>query len=205
MIQILLTKNKYYKKKYWFIIQLIFSIAIISIIIYFILHHFYKIYIQEKISKQIASNYSLYNLYSGVKYDDKKNASENDIFGTIEIPKLNIYYPIFSNFNEDLLKLAPCKFYGNNDISNNGNICIAGHNYDNGKFFSNIALLNHNDIIYIYSNNKEKYTYLVTSNYEVSPNDLTPILKYNNDEKSLTLVTCNNLNGNRIIIKAIQK
>lgn len=203
MIQILTTKNKYYKKKYLFITQLILSIIIISIILYFIFDYFYKIYKQEQISKQITSNYNLSNLYSTTNTQKSENPLNNTLFGNIEIPKIKINYPIFSNLNEELLKIAPCKFYGNN-LNDIGNICIAGHNYDNGKFFSNIYLLTTNDIIYIYSNNKEKYTYTVTSIYEVNPNDLSPIFQYDHNKKYLTLITCNNLNGNRIILKAIQ-
>ena len=122
--------------------------------------------------------------------DEKSN--NNNIFGTIEIPKLNIKYPIFSKLTEENLKISPCKFYGDN-LEDYGNICIAGHNYDNGKFFSNIVLLNADDIIYIYSNNI-KYSYSIISKYEVNPNDLTPIFEYDINKKNLTLVTCNNLN-----------
>ena len=129
MIQILTTKNKYYKKKYLFITQLILSIIIISIILYFIFDYFYKIYKQEQISKQITSNYNLSNLYSTTNTQKSENPLNNTLFGNIEIPKIKINYPIFSNLNEELLKIAPCKFYGNN-LNDIGNICIAGHNYD---------------------------------------------------------------------------
>ena len=112
-------------------------------------------------------------------------------------------YPVFNTLDEELLKISPCKFYGNN-LNENDNICIAGHNYDNGKFFSNISLLQTNDEIYIYSNN-EKFVYVVTSNYEVTQNDLSPIFNYNKNENVLTLVTCNNFNNNRIIIAAVRQ
>ena len=203
MIQILITKNKYYKKKYLFVTQLIFSIIIISIIIYFIFNYFYKIYKQEEVSKQITNNYNLSNLYSTINTNKNENPLDNTLFGNIEIPKIKINYPIFSNLTEELLKVSPCKFYGSN-LNDTGNICIAGHNYDNGKFFSNIYLLTNNDIIYIYSNYRKKYTYIITSVYEVNPYDLSPIFEYDYNKKCLTLVTCNNINGNRIIIKAIQ-
>ena len=202
MIQILITKKDYYKKKYLFIILLFISITIVFTIIFFICNYFYKIKQQEKISKQLTSNYNLSHLYSNIETEKKEDTS-NKIFGTIEIPKLAINYPIFSNLTEEELKIAPCKFYGDS-LDNNGNICIAGHNYDNGKFFSNLILLSRDDIINIYSNNI-KYTYTVVSKYEVSYNDLTPIFEYDSNRKNLTLVTCNNLNGNRIIIKATQK
>ena len=202
MNQILLTKNKYYKKKYLLIFQFTISIIIVSAIIYFLFNYFYKIKKQEYLSKGLTNNYNLSLLYSNIEMNDEKS-NNNNIFGTIEIPKLNIKYPIFSKLTEENLKISPCKFYGDN-LEDYGNICIAGHNYDNGKFFSNIVLLNADDIIYIYSNNI-KYSYSIISKYEVNPNDLTPIFEYDINKKNLTLVTCNNLNGNRIIIKAIEK
>lgn len=50
-----------------------------------------------------------------------------------------------------------------------------------------------------------KYLYLVYNIYEVEESDLSPIFDYQENEKTLTLVTCNNLNSNRIILKAKQK
>ena len=44
-----------------------------------------------------------------------------------------------------------------------------------------------------------------TNKYEVNENDLSPIYNYDRNSKELTLVSCNNLNKNRIIIKAKQK
>ena len=72
-------------------------------------------------------------------------------------------------------------------------------------FFSKINQLKANDEIYIYDNTGTKYTYQVQESYEVNENDLSPITNYNENEKTLTLITCNNLNNNRFIIKAIQK
>lgn len=125
-------------------------------------------------------------------------------FGIIEIPKIDLYYPVFSNLSEDLLKISPCKFYGNTPDTN-GNICIAGHNYDNSLFFSKLSTLSENDEIYIFDNNGNQYVYLVYNIYEVIDSDLSPIFDYEQNEKTLTLVTCNNFNSNRIILKAKQK
>ncbi len=125
-------------------------------------------------------------------------------FGMIEIPKINLYYPVFSYLTEDLLRISPCKFYGDSpDV--NGNICIAGHNYDNVLFFSKLSSLSENDEIFIYDNNGNQYIYLVYDIYEVLESDLSPIFDYEENEKTLTLVTCNNFNANRIIVKAKQK
>lgn len=201
MIQILITKNKYYKRKYLFIIQLCLSIIILFTIIYFIFNYFHKIKIQEDFSKQLTTNYSLSQLYNNYKTDQQDDDNYYQLFGTIEIPKISLKYSIFSTLDEEKLKIAPCKFFGK-DLNSNDNICIAAHNYDNGKFFSDIILLDINDVIYLFSDNI-KYSYNVISKYEVNPNNLDPIFEYDNN-KYLTLVTCNNLNGNRVIIKAVQ-
>lgn len=125
-------------------------------------------------------------------------------FGMIEIPKINLYYPVFSYLTEDLLRISPCKFYGDSpDV--NGNICIAGHNYDNVLFFSKLSTLSQDDEIFIYDNIGNQYIYLVYDIYEVLESDLSPIFDYEENEKTLTLVTCNNFNANRIIVKAKQK
>lgn len=50
-----------------------------------------------------------------------------------------------------------------------------------------------------------KYIYFVYNIYEVKESDLSPIFDYEQNERTLTLVTCNNLNLNRIIVKAKQK
>lgn len=205
MNQILVTKNEIHKKKYVLIFQLVISIIVIIAIIYFISLHFYNISKQEKLSNQIMNNYNLSKLYTNISndsFENDNNGNSNDLFSIIEIPRIGLSYPVFNTLNEELLKISPCKFYGNN-LDENGNICIAGHNYDNGKFFSNIYILEPNDEIYIYYNNI-KYIYNVISNYEVEANDLSPIFNYDNDRKNLTLVTCNNLNDKRIVITAIR-
>lgn len=82
-----------------------------------------------------------------------------------------------------------------------GNLCIAGHNYDNNLFFSNINKLKTNDIITITDTFNVLHSYLVFDIYEVEETDLSPInnTTYNQE---LTLITCNNLNKKRIIVKA---
>lgn len=200
----ILDKKPYNKKtrknlKLQFILSITF---IISICLYIVSNNF-KLSKQEKYSKNLINNYNITKLYSN-KTSIKLNIdSENsNILGIIEIPKINVYYPVFSYYNDIFLQTSPCRFFGPNP-GNNGNLCIAGHNYDNDKFFSRINYLNINDEIILYSNYNEKYVYFVFDIYEVSSNDLSPIYSYDKDSKQITLVTCNNLNNNRIIVKGI--
>ena len=78
------------------------------------------------------------------------------------------------------------------------NLCIAAHNYNDDRFF---GLLRNNDKIIIKDNSNNQFTYYVYDKYEVKEDDLSPI----SDNKlfcELTLITCNNFNNNRLIIKA---
>lgn len=75
------------------------------------------------------------------------------------------------------------------------NLCIAGHNYNDDRFFGKIFLLRNNDKIIIKDNSNNQFTYYVYDKYEVKEDDLSPI----SDNKlfcELTLITCNNFNNN---------
>lgn len=218
MNQILQTylNNKSYKSKIKnnLKIQLYFSVLLIAFIIGTFIYKSINISKQEKYSKQILENYNIIRIYSNLSYSNTENntsiiennatSEKENILGTINIPKLNIQYPVFSNFDNELLKISPCKFFGPN-FGENGNICIAGHNYDNNKFFSNISSLNINDEILLTNNLNKVSCYYVKKIYEVKPDDLSPIYSYDDNKKQLTLVTCNNKNNNRIIIISFMK
>ena len=185
-----------------FSISILLITATISIYIFYL----YNINKKENVSKKLANNYNISKLYSENQnyssintYID--NGIEYSVIGLIEIPKLNLNYPILSKINDNLLKIAPCKFYG--PMPNEyGNLCIAGHNYDNYKFFSKLYTLNINDEILIHDMKGNIIKYFVTDNFEVKENEFDKVITSNNSIRQITLVTCNNSNSNRIIIKA---
>ena len=215
MNQILMTnsKNKPINKKKIFSIQLVLSIIAILIFIGFYISYKIKLDKRENFSDSLIKNYNILKLYSSdntlTSNNDTNNqidnsSSNNLVIGLIEIPKINLFYPIFSQLNDELLKVSPCKFYGEMP-DKNSNLCIAGHNYDNDKFFSRVPTLSYNDEIIIHDNYGNRYSYTVIKNYEVKENDLSPIYDKISDSYELTLITCNNVNNNRIIIKAKKK
>lgn len=213
MNQILITKlnkKKSNLKKFKKIlkIQFYFSIFIIFIVLLFIYYNNFILYKQEKYSSQILDKYNITRLYANLSSNETStsndNISTNYVMGIIEIPKINVYYPIFSIYNDELLKISPCRFYGPLP-GRKGNLCIAGHNYNNNKFFSKISILNVDDEIIIYNNSNKKFSYFVSDIYEVKSDDTSPIFSYDYNLKLLTLITCNNLNNNRIIVRALNK
>ena len=199
-VYLIKSSNRVKSNFIFFKLQFLFSIFIFFLLLLGWGIYRFKLNEKEKFSKMLLDNYSITQLYS----DNSSNISNSPsykIIGKIKIPKINIDYPIFSELSEENLKTAPCKFYGKMP-DENSNLCIAAHNYDNNKFFSMISKLNKEDEIFIYDINGKKFSYIVFANYEVNSFDLSPIYEKSNYEKELTLVTCNNFNKNRIIIKA---
>ena len=202
------TKLKKLKNNFkMFKIQLIFSTSILAILLFFCIYYIFSLKSKENLSSSILSNYEIYKLYSDIGNNSVSNSNEQsfqdegNIFGIIKIPKINIEYSVFSKLTEEQLKISPCKFFGGSP-KDNGNICIAGHNYDYSLFFSNLKLLDENDEIFIYDNLDNEYIYKVFSIYETDENDLSPIFNYEKNSKTLTLITCNNFNKKRIVVKA---
>ena len=147
-------------------------------------------------SHKLEDKYQTLSLYHTNSISNQSNSSS--IIGKIEIPKINLNYPIISECSEELLKISPCRLCGPspNEV---GNLCIAGHNYDNGNFFSNLNKLSIGDVIRIYNLNNEYLEYSIYEKFEVEVNN-TSILEHN--KKEVTLITCNNRNKNRAIFKA---
>lgn len=192
-------------KKKFFKIQFLISLLAISIFISFYAYNKVILNKKEQSSVPLVNNYNISRLYSSNDSISTYNNSYNNfIIGIIEIPKINLFYPIFSNHSDELLKISPCRFYGEMPPYNS-NLCIAGHNYDNNKFFSRISFLKKDDKIIIYNNNGNSYNYLVKAVYETNGNDFSPIYNRISNSFELTLITCNNFNNKRIIVKAISE
>ncbi len=191
--------KKYFKSIFFISLLLIFFIS------FFLLFKLYIYKKNENFTNVLSYNYNTLKLYSNETTKKNKinnfNTITNCIIGEIKIPTINVSYPIFSNLSDENLKIYPCIFSGKMPPKKS-NLCIAGHNYDNKKFFSLIYKLKKEDKIYIYDTNNHEYIYSVFANYEVKTDDLSPINSLNYNKYELTLITCNNFNNNRIIIKA---
>ncbi len=197
MNQILFNKkNK--KLKYIFKVQLFISILIIIILIIYIVNSYNKDENMENISKIINKNIRINSMY-----EVEKQSSDKKIYlGKIYIEKINLEYGIFNNMDEELLKIAPCKFYGGN-LGEKGNIAIVGHNYNDNRFFSRIGELDVKDKIILEDLKNNKYEYVIFDIFETREDDMTVLKATKNYE--LTLITCNNSNKKRVIVKAYMK
>ena len=180
MNQILKNKKDNLQNKKRFNIQFYVSFFIIICIITYFLYQKHNEYIYSKLSDATNQSYSITRLYSNSNYTTNNN--EVSIIGTIKIPMLDISYPIFSEYSEELLKISVCKFYGSN-LNTIGNFCIIGHNYNNGDFFSDLYKLNINDVINIYDINSNFVSYFIYDIYEVNADDLSYLDQNTNRKK----------------------
>lgn len=199
-------KNFIKQKRYQ--LQFIISCIIATIFLFLLFWKLYQNGQQEKIAKELLSNYQLTTLYSANdSYEIHKtnsNATMQNPFviGMIKIDKINLSYPILSNITDELLKVSLCRFAGPMP-NETGNLCIAGHNYIDNRFFSNLEELTIGDLIEIYGLTGKKQEYHITKKYEVDAKDLSCTNQNIGKTKMVTLLTCNNSNNSkRLVIQA---
>ena len=115
MNQILYKKiNKKYLKKLMF--QLILSLFFITVLGIYGIHFILDLRKKENLSQDLLNSFNIQKLYSKENQNYiVVNLNENKQFfvvGVIEIPKINIRYPILSDVNDEYLKISACRFYG---------------------------------------------------------------------------------------------
>ncbi len=190
-------KNNIYKALF------IFSILLLLISIIFLFVKLYKNSKNERISQKLNASYSVSTLYSKniISNSIVVDKSEPFVIGIIKIDKINVNYSILSISNNELLDISVCRFAGPmpNEI---GNLCIAGHNYVDYKFFSRLNELIIGDIITIYDLNGNNINYKIYDKYETTYDNTSCTFQETNGLKLITLVTCNNVNGKRLVIHA---
>ena len=188
------------KKRYSFQFYVSFFV-IICIITYFL----YKKHTENnfsKISDATNKSYSITQLYSNeINSNYTTNKAQVSIIGTIKIPKLDISYPIFSEYSDELLKISVCKFYGP-EINAIGNLCIIGHNYNNGLFFGKNKRLKIGEKIYITDLEGNRVEYTIYNKYTTPESDTSYITRQTEGRTEVTLVTCDATGKNRLVVCA---
>lgn len=132
------------------------------------------------------------------------NGQQYETIGSINIPKINVNYPIFAKTTDELLKVSICKFHGANP-NEVGNLCLVGHNYRNSKFFSKVPELAMGDIVEIKDLSQKTVQYEVYDIHTVDPSDTKDTTQYTNGKKELTLITCTDDSEQRVIVKCTEK
>jgi sortase A len=157
-------------------------------------------------SEKIADSSSAATSNEVISRNTSRTASGQEYYtiAKIEIPSINVEYPILDTNTDELLKISPCYFWGPspNEV---GNLCIVGHNYRNTKFFSKVPTLTEGSEIKITDLTGRCITYLVYDKYVVDPDNVECTSQLTNGMKEVTLITCTNDGSQRVIVKAREK
>lgn len=192
------------KYKLQFIIFTIIAVILIFIFIF----RFFTQGRKESLSQKLISQYSVSKIYANEidnyslsLYSNNMKNNTPFVIGMIRINKINLNYPILSETTNDLLEISLCRFAGPmpNEL---GNLCIAGHNYVDYKLFSRLFEINIGDDIEIYDLNGKMLKYIVFNKYETNSDDVSCTDQNTNGQRIITLLTCNNVNGKRLVVVA---
>ena len=141
------------------------------------------------------------NTVSGSSGNEMPTYKGFNLVGTIEIPAIDLNYPILQKVNKSSLETSVAFLYGAG-INQVGNSVIVGHNYRNGLFFSNNKRLDIGDIIYVTDNSKNRLTYRIYDKFETTPEDASFYSRDTAGIPEITLSTCNDDSSKRLIIFA---
>ena len=212
--------------KYGNLLTVILVIAIIAIvgIIIFIGYNIYKKYYIEKGAEEAVAQFE--NITGNNDNNVVDNTTKQDlsaigegmnstsgssgvkttykgfnVVGTIQIPKINLKYPVLQKVTKKSLETSVAFLYGPglNEVGNN---VIIGHNYRNGTFFSNNKKLVVGDTIYITDSNGNKIEYSVTKTYITDEFDFSYATRDTEGKREISLSTCTTDPTKRLVIWA---
>lgn len=152
----------------------------------------------EDILNEIEKANAEKNSSSSKNTDDLRNYAT---VGKIEIPKTNINYPVYEQIARVTLEAGVAIAYGPG-LNQSGNTVIYGHNFRNGKFFSNNKKLVSGDKIYISDLDGNRLEYRIYSVYYTTPTDANYMVRDTEGKREISLQTCSDDNSRRLIVWA---
>lgn len=121
--------------------------------------------------------------------------------GTIEIPKINLKYPVLEKASKDAIEVSVAVDAGPG-LNKVGNTVIVGHNYRNGTFFSDLKNVSNGDKVYITDLSGVKLEYTIYNIYTTTPEDSDYIDRDTNGKREITLKTCTDDTQSRLLVYA---
>lgn len=106
----------------------------------------------------------------------------HDYIGYLSLPALGLELPVMSSWDEERLKIAPCRHFGS---TWNDNLVIAGHNYK--RHFGTLSKLEKGDAVFFTDMDGVENTYKVEEIILVRP---TAADELKNSDWDLILYTC---------------
>lgn len=192
------------------ILLLILAIVVIALIVK---KHSERQLYEEKNQKIVQKFKDAITVHKQNEIVDEINENINEpiiefegykVIGIINIPKINLEYPILEETTKATMKISISRYWGK-EINSLGNVSLAGHNNYDGTMFGKNKNLEIGDIIELtdLSNNTIKYE--IYDIFSTDPNDVTILQTTDSKIREVTLITCTNGRAERLIIKAHEK
>ena len=141
---------------------------------------------------------------TSISEEDEAIFKEGGVIGIIEIPGIDIRYPVMEGTGVDVLNAGIGHIPETAGIGESGNCVLCGHNGSRyGTFFTPLSQISIGDEVMITDKNGLKHIYEVTETEVVNPYDNS--IKTQGDEKELTLFTCSQKGTMRFVVRCIYK
>lgn len=124
-----------------------------------------------------------------------------NVIGLIEIPAIDLEYPILEKTTQETMNISISRFYGG-DINEYGNVSLAGHNNYSGTMFGKNHNLKLEDKVLLTDLTGRTIEYEIYDIFSTDPNDTSILETTEPDKREVTLITCKNGRSKRLIIKA---
>jgi signal peptidase I len=136
--------------------------------------------------------------------DTTISVNNRQVIGVIEIPSINLKYPVIEYENESSLNVSIAKYSGPM-LNETGNVVLVGHRSARGGqlFFTKIDKLREGDIVKITDKNGQSLDYTVKSYSVHSPDDLSVLKAAEGNRKELTLISCSADFKDRYVVKLV--
>ena len=141
---------------------------------------------------------------TSISEEDEAILKEGGVIGIIEIPGLNIRYPVMEGTTSKVLNAGIGHIEETAGIGESGNCVLCGHNGSRyGTFFTPLSQISIGDNVTIIDKNGQTHIYEVTDTEVVNPYDNS--IKTQGKEKELTLFTCSQKGTMRFVVRCIYK
>jgi len=110
---------------------------------------------EEKASKNITEETKQETMTKNIKEDIIDEYRGYKVIAKLQIPNIDLETYVLEEYSNNALNISVTKFWGVNP-NEVGNLCIAGHNFQNKNMFHNLRKLKNGDSIFITSNKEEK-------------------------------------------------
>lgn len=122
--------------------------------------------------------------------------------GTIDIPTIDVHYPVIEYVAASSLNLA-ITHYAGPGLNQPGNVVLAGHKAWGNLYFTRIPRLQQGDRIRITDSNHDTVAYAVTGHRRVSPDNTSVLDQPTDGTRHLTLISCTYDLLDRYIVDAV--